>query len=89
MLLLSKYSTLHANLQKIVGGIHIHVEFFIFTSTRPHARNFKGDSKWGGEGDGGDFPIKIMVMLHVVGKFESALSEDKRILFCGQGSNLF
>ena len=42
-----------------------------------------------GEGDGGDFPIKIMVMLHVVGKFESALSEDKRILFCGQGSNLF
>ena len=43
----------------------------------------------GGEGDGGDFPIKIMVMLHVVGKFESALSEDKRILFCGQDSNLF
>ena len=43
----------------------------------------------GGKGDAGDFPIKIMVMLHVVGKFESAFSEDKRILFCGQGSNLF
>ena len=50
----------------------------------------KGIPSWGGgEGDGGDFPIKIMVMLHVVGKFESALSEDKRILFCGQDSNLF
>ena len=49
----------------------------------------KGTPSGGGEGDGGDFPIKIMVMLHVVGKFESALSEDKRILFCGQGSNLF
>ena len=49
----------------------------------------KGIPSGGGEGDGGDFPIKIMVMLHVVGKFESAFSEDKRILFYGQGSNLF
>ena len=27
----------------------------------------KGTPSGGGEGDGGDFPIKIMVMLHVVG----------------------
>ena len=26
----------------------------------------------GGEGDGGDFPIKIMVMLHVVGRIKES-----------------